>query len=74
MVLLSFCWAPLSRAVATGCPRRACWILMQGTPPIGAWELTLPSIGDIKRHIKDGDIENMLFVITYSGITPDWPR
>ena len=47
---------------------------MQGKSPIGEWTLTLPNIEDMKRRFKDGDVEDILFVITYSGRTPEWPE
>ena len=29
--------------------------------------------GDLKKRFKDNDIDDILFVITYSGLTPEWP-
>ena len=46
--------------------------------PAGAWELSLKSSdpttdSDIRNHFANDDIEDILFVITYSGRTPEWP-
>lgn len=47
--------------------------------PVGKWELNLlkPGLGaadreKLKGWFKDGDIEDILFVITYGGVTPGW--
>lgn len=49
------------------------WIGIQGKLPIGEWELALPNTEEIKSRFKNGEIEDILFVITYSGRTPAWP-
>jgi hypothetical protein len=49
------------------------WIEMQNNPPIGRWELALPNSAEIRQLFKEGKIENILFVITFSGQTPPWP-
>jgi hypothetical protein len=46
-------------------------------PPIGEWELNLRAALDdgrpVAQVLKNEDIEDILFVITYSGRTPPWP-
>jgi hypothetical protein len=42
-------------------------------PPIGEWELALPTDETIKNIFRNEEIEDILFVITYSGRTPEWP-
>jgi Tc toxin complex TcA C-terminal TcB-binding domain/Salmonella virulence plasmid 65kDa B protein len=53
------------------------WTAMIGKSPIGEWELTLPNTEEIRHRFGDEgsneDIEDILFVITYSGRTPEWP-
>ena len=49
------------------------WAAMQGRSPVGQWELVLPSTGEMKNRFKDNEIDDILFVITYSGLTPEWP-
>jgi hypothetical protein len=46
---------------------------MIGKSPVGEWELALPNTAEMKSHFKDEEIEDILFVITYSGHTPAWP-
>jgi hypothetical protein len=54
------------------------WMTMIGKTPFGEWELSLKSDEPVKdREIRDRfkneEIEDILFVITYSGNTPEWP-
>jgi hypothetical protein len=41
--------------------------------PVGEWELALPDTPDMRNSFKNEEIEDILFVITYSGNTPQWP-
>jgi hypothetical protein len=50
------------------------WLPMIGKSPIGQWELALPDTEETKNRFKNEEIENILFVITYSGQTPEWPE
>lgn len=50
------------------------WTPMIGKTPIGEWELSLPNTEEIRNHFKNGDIQDILFVITYSGRTSPWPE
>lgn len=49
------------------------WFPMIGKSPIGSWELVFPNTEEIKNRFKNEEIEDILFVITYSGQTPAWP-
>lgn len=49
------------------------WLAMQGKQPVGRWELKLPNTAVAKDWFKRGDVEDMFFVITFSGTTPAWP-
>jgi hypothetical protein len=50
------------------------WLPITGNkPPIGEWELALPTDEMIKKLFSNEEIEDILFVITYSGSTPEWP-
>jgi hypothetical protein len=46
---------------------------MIGRSPVGEWELALPNTAEMKSRFQDEEIEDILFVITYSGHTPAWP-
>jgi hypothetical protein len=53
------------------------WISMLGKSPIGQWDLafldTFPNGQQPSDVFKNEEIEDILFVITFSGRTPDWP-
>jgi hypothetical protein len=49
------------------------WTSMIGKVPFGKWELALPNTEEMKNRFKKEEIEDILFVITYSGRTPEWP-
>ena len=50
------------------------WLPITGDkPPIGEWELALPTDETTKNFFRNEEIEDILFVITYSGRTPEWP-
>ncbi|MBD2337369.1 hypothetical protein H6G64_10245 [Calothrix sp. FACHB-156] len=49
------------------------WTAMIGKSPVGEWELTLPNTEEVKKHFQDEEIDDILFVITYAGRTPEWP-
>ncbi len=55
----------------------ASWTAMIGKSPFGAWELSLLTELEDGRLpsevIENEDIEDILFVITYSGRTPEYP-
>jgi hypothetical protein len=42
--------------------------------PIGAWELALPDTPEVRARFRDEEIEDILFVVTYQGQTPQWPE
>jgi hypothetical protein len=54
--------------------REGSWLDMQGKQPIGKWDLTLPNTDEVKDWFKNGKIEDILFVLTFGGTTPEWPR
>jgi len=49
------------------------WMAMIGKNPVGDWELSLLNDVLTRKRFKDEEIEEMLFVITFSGRTPEWP-
>jgi hypothetical protein len=48
------------------------WIPIAGKRPIGRWELALTDTEALRNRFKDEEIEDILFVITYSALTADW--
>ena len=49
------------------------WTFITGAP-VGEWELSLPNSEEIRNRFKNEEIEDILFVISYSGRTPAWPE
>jgi hypothetical protein len=49
------------------------WLPMKGKSPFGTWKLAFPDTGLMRKRFKDEEIEDILFVITFSGHTPPWP-
>lgn len=49
------------------------WGQFIGKKPAGTWTLILPNDQTTRDYFKNGDIQDILFVITYSGQTPEWP-
>jgi len=50
------------------------WVAMIGKAPCGTWELALPNTEQIRNWFRNELIEEMLFVVTYTGQTPPWPQ
>ena len=49
------------------------WAPIIGQAPFGKWELALPNTQEMKARFKNEEFEDILFVLTYSGQTPEWP-
>jgi len=58
--------------ISTRRANRASWIPLTGESPVGEWELALPL--EVRDAFKNEQIEDILFVVTYSGRTPEWPQ
>jgi hypothetical protein len=50
------------------------WLPMRGKSPIGHWELALIDTAELRDRFKNEEITEILFVITYSAVTPEWTR
>ena len=58
------------------------WIPILGLSPFGEWELNLsqleedeidsPEEIELRRRFREGEIEDILFVISYEGLLPPW--
>ena len=60
--------------ISTREPNGANWLaITTKKSPVGEWTLTLPNADAVKSLFRSGEIEDILFVITYSGRTPAWP-
>jgi hypothetical protein len=61
--------------ISTRRPSGSNWLPITGNiPPIGEWELALPADDSTRKLIANEEIQDILFVITYSGNTPEWPE
>jgi hypothetical protein len=49
------------------------WNEMLGVEPFGEWELQFPNDVDTQALFSSEAIDDILFVITYTGRTPPWP-
>jgi hypothetical protein len=50
------------------------WLdMLSGQGPVGEWKLALPDTPAVRDLFMQGEIEDILFVITYAGRTPAWP-
>lgn len=58
--------------VSTRSGNASSWLAMTGRPPMGRWELELPM--NTVNRIRDGKIDDILFVISFSGQVPAWPQ
>jgi hypothetical protein len=63
----------LDGVVSTRRGNAGTWMSLVGQPPFGEWELALPNTEEMRRRFATEEIEDVLFVITYSGRTPEWP-
>jgi hypothetical protein len=50
----------------------ASWTAMIGKKPFGDWELVLEDTGEMRGYFTNDEIQDILFVITYSGQTAGW--
>lgn len=64
---------PIEGVISTRRGNAGSWTAMIGKSPTGIWELALPDTQEIRALFKNKAIEDILFVITYSGRTPEWP-
>jgi hypothetical protein len=48
------------------------WLALRNGAPFGTWRLTLPNTAQTTQWFKDGDIADIMLVITYAGRLPEW--
>jgi len=59
--------------VSTRRGNAAAWIPLIGRSPAGVWQLTLPVTDEMRNRFRDGEIDDLLLILTYEGRTPAWP-
>jgi len=49
------------------------WLSMKGAPPTGQWRLTLSKDEEVQQWFRNGDVKDILLIVTYAGRLPEWP-
>lgn len=63
----------VNQVISTRRANGAAWLAMIGKTPAGLWELALPNTPAVRNLFVQNQIVDILFDITYSGLTPPWP-
>jgi hypothetical protein len=50
------------------------WMPILGKKPGGLWTLRLPNTTTLKSRFAQGEITDVLLVVSFGGFTPDWPQ
>jgi len=66
--------APVEGVISTRRGNAGGWMIFLGKEPEGEWKLSLPDTPETRALFQEERIEDMLFVVTYSGQTPEWPE
>ncbi|MHB9833279.1 Tc toxin subunit A-related protein [Paraburkholderia terrae] len=64
--------ATIDGTISTRRGNAGSWTSMIGRLPAGDWELALPNSDQMRNRFGNGDIQDILLVITYSGRTARW--
>ncbi|WP_152206097.1 neuraminidase-like domain-containing protein [Marinobacter changyiensis] len=65
--------ASIDGIVSTRRGNGSSWLPTIGRAPFGEWELALPNTEKVRSRFKNEEIDDILFVVTYTGETPPWP-
>lgn len=65
---------PVENVISTRGRNVSGWSSLIGKMPAGNWELKIADSQKIRDLFKNNEIEDILFVITYAGETPEWPE
>ena|SRR5215510_13213863 len=63
---------PINGVISTRSGSGTAWQRMLGAAPFGTWEVQFPQDDTTRKLFSDGSIDDLLFVITYRGSTPQW--
>lgn len=50
------------------------WLSLVGAPPVGEWTCTLQGSSELDAQIANGELEDIVLIISYLGTTPAWPQ
>lgn len=59
--------------ISTRLGNASAWAPILNHSPLGTWELSFPDTREARDLFADDAISDIVFVITYSGQTPEWP-
>ena len=48
------------------------WVSMIGKSPIGTWDLDFSGSEILKSWLQNDHVEDIIFILTFEGETPDW--
>jgi hypothetical protein len=70
---------PIDQTINTLKGNAGAWEPLKHRAPVGTWELTLPDKREVRELFNSNSdegprITDILFVLTYSGETPEWPK
>jgi Tc toxin complex TcA C-terminal TcB-binding domain len=58
--------------IGTRRPNGAPWSVMVGHDPVGEWSIQLEDTDLVRGWFKDGSIQDLVLVVTVTGVTPAW--
>lgn len=64
---------PVDGLISTRRGNAGAWTALVGKSPVGEWELSLPNLEEVRRRFRNGELDDILLVISYAGRTPEWP-
>ena len=60
---------PVSTRRGNGAP----WQRMRGQSAVQSWTLALPNTDAVKGVFQNGQLQDIVMIVTYSGTLPSWP-
>ena len=64
---------PVAGLATTRLASGSAWGVLIGKGTSGTWTLEIPDTAATRALFQNDEIEDMLFVITFAGVTPPWP-
>jgi hypothetical protein len=49
------------------------WDVFKTRPAVGPWTLTLPDSATLRARFTQGEIVDLVFVVSFTGTVPGWP-
>lgn len=60
--------------ISTRIGNAAAWVPMLNGAPFGTWRLAFPETAQMRKLFDNEAIADVVFVVTYTGRTPEWPE